>query len=166
MNTRDRFLYVLATCFGLGLLPIAPGTWGALLGVAIYAAVRLADVTLPVQTAIVGGSLLIVSVLTVALSPWSERHWKKKDPGNFVTDEVAGYLMTVLLFPVGANLPLTLLWTFVVTRGLDIVKIPPARQLEYLHGGWGILLDDLMSSIYAAGVLWGAYWVFPAAFGG
>ena len=162
----DKIKVFLITAFGLGLAPVAKGTFGTLLGVAIHVLVRLLVGNWTVQMVLLGIGLMVSSAITVALSPWAERYWKKKDPGFVVMDEVAGYLLVVLIFPLGANLPLTVLWTFLAARFFDIIKIPPARQFESLPGGWGILLDDLMSSVYAGLALHAAYWILPAAFGG
>jgi phosphatidylglycerophosphatase A len=107
----------------------------------------------------------IACVVTVVLSPWAERYWNRKDPKKYVPDEVAGFLVTVCLFRT-PDLLLTTFWAFVVTRFFDIVKVPPARQLEALPSGWGILLDDVMSSLYAALALIVAAYLFPGLFGG
>lgn len=68
-----------------------------------------------------------------------------KDPGQVVVDEGVGFLFTVSLLP-------TDIWTvivaFFVFRVLDIIKPPPARQLEALPGGWGIVVDDVVAGIY------------------
>jgi len=162
----DRTKIFLATAFGLGLAPVARGTFGTLLGVAIHVLVWLLVGDWTLQMVLLGIGLVASSAITVALSPWAERYWKKKDPGFMVMDEVAGYLLVVLIFPLRANLPLTVLWTFLAARGFDIIKIPPARQFESLPAGWGILLDDLMSSVYAGAALHVAYRIVPGAFGG
>ena len=160
---------MVGTCFGLGYAPIAPGTAGALLGVVAFVLiVLLAPAHL--QRWLIGAALLVSCYLTVVLSPWAERHWKKKDPGNYVLDEVAGFLVTVLLFRLPdpsdlTNLGLVVFWAFMVTRAIDIIKPPPARQLEALPQGWGILLDDIASSLYAAGLLHVGVWLLPAWFG-
>lgn len=163
---NDRTKIFLATAFGLGLAPFAKGTFGTLLGVAVHVLVRLLVSDFTVRMVLLGVALVLSSAVTVALSPWAERYWKKKDPGFVVMDEVAGYLLVVLIFPLGANLWLTVLWAFLASRMFDIIKIPPARQLESLTAGWGILLDDLMSSVYAGLALHGAYRIVPWAFGG
>ncbi|HSR66868.1 MAG TPA: phosphatidylglycerophosphatase A [Acidobacteriota bacterium] len=153
----------MATCFGLGLSPLAPGTAGALVGVAIFAATRLwapPEWTTPILLL----SLLAFCWLNHLLTPYAVRRWKNGDPSQFVLDEVAGYLMTVLLFRGGPDLAATLLLTFVLTRLMDVLKIPPARQFERLPGSWGIVLDDLMSSLYAVGLLWLLRWYFPSLF--
>ncbi|MCY2927883.1 MAG: phosphatidylglycerophosphatase A [Planctomycetota bacterium] len=159
---RDLCLSFVATSFGLGLLPWAPGTWGALPGVGIYLAI-VCWVPAGLQAWWIGGSLLGICAATILLTPWAERYWARKDPKCFVTDEVAGFLATVLLFRT-PNLWLTIAWAFVVTRAFDIVKIPPARQLEHLPAGWGVLLDDLASSLYAAAFLHLLRYALPAWF--
>jgi phosphatidylglycerophosphatase A len=68
-----------------------------------------------------------------------------KDPGQVVVDEGVGFLFTVALLPVGAQ---TAIVGFFVFRALDIVKPPPARQLEALPGGWGIVVDDVIAGLY------------------
>jgi len=150
-SPQDRILFLVGTCFGLGLAPVAPGTSGALLGVVIFVAIGLC-LPNPWQPWAVLVSLLLSCILTIAMSPWAERYWNTKDPKNYVLDEVAGFLMTIFLFRM-ESLWVTVLLVFPVTRAFDIVKIPPARQLEYLSRGWGILADDLWSSLYAAGTL-------------
>jgi phosphatidylglycerophosphatase A len=59
---------------------------------------------------------------------------------------------------------LTTLWAFPVTRIIDILKIPPARRLEHLPRGWGVLADDLLGSIYAALLLHAASWLWPTLY--
>tara|TARA_B100000029_G_scaffold449584_1_gene472927 strand:+ start:299 stop:706 length:408 start_codon:yes stop_codon:yes gene_type:complete len=68
-----------------------------------------------------------------------------KDPGQVVVDEGVGFLFTVALLPTDAW---TLIVGFFIFRALDIVKPPPARQLESLPGGWGIVVDDVIAGIY------------------
>lgn len=160
---KEQSLVVVATSFGLGYAPVAPGTFGALPGVAIFLGIVLWTPAW-LHTWLILAALAVVCWATLALSPWAERYWKKKDPGTFVTDEVAGFLATVAIFRRGDLLLLTL-WAFVITRIFDIIKIPPARQFERIHGGWGILLDDLVSSVYAAGLLYALAAFFPEAIG-
>ena len=68
-----------------------------------------------------------------------------KDPGRVVVDEGVGFLFTVALLPTDAW---TVIIAFFVFRVLDIIKPPPARQLEALPGGWGIVVDDVIAGIY------------------
>jgi len=159
---RDRILAIAGTAFGLGYAPVAPGTAGTLGGVAIFVLVVL---TAPAafHTWLLALMLLAVCVLTIGLGPWAERYWHKKDPRAFVLDEVAGFLLAVLLFRV-PNILLTVAWVFVCSRVLDVVKPPPARQLERLPGGWGVLADDLCASLYAAVLLHILAAFFPVLF--
>jgi phosphatidylglycerophosphatase A len=153
-NPKSEFLRpIIATCFGLGNSPIMPGTCGALLGPAIYIPLALLVKTEPQQTILIAIALLAWSWITVALGGWAETYYQKKDSQAFVTDEVAGFLLTVFLFHDTSNPILTTVWAFPVTRIIDIIKIPPAKQLEKLPRGWGVLADDLLGSIYAAAVL-------------
>ena len=139
----------LVSAGGLGYLPIAPGTWGSLAGVAIF---LLAGLTAwPLMTALIClAGVLIFSVLNVVLGPWACSHYGAKDPSPVVIDEVAGYLVAVLFLPIdGANLYYSAACAFFAFRIFDIIKPPPARRLERLRAGWGILADDLMAGLYA-----------------
>jgi phosphatidylglycerophosphatase A len=100
-------------------------------------------------------------VVVVAAGIWSasiaERHFGRTDPGEVVIDEVAGMLVTLFLNPVG--------WVgavvgFLLFRAGDIVKPFPARRLERLHGGFGIMADDVMAGIYANLALRLCIWSF------
>jgi phosphatidylglycerophosphatase A len=152
LNT-ERLRPLIASCFGLGYSPIMPGTCGALLGPAIYIPLALAVPSEPLQFTLIGVVLLIWCWITVALGGWAETYYQRKDSQKFVTDEVAGFLLTVLLFHLPSQPVLTTLWAFPVTRIIDILKVPPARRLEKLPRGWGVLADDLLGSVYAAAAL-------------
>jgi phosphatidylglycerophosphatase A len=149
----ERLRPLIASCFGLGYSPIMPGTCGALVGPAIYIPLGIAAPIEPLQTALIAAALLIWCAITIGLGGWAETYYQRKDSQTFVTDEVAGFLLTVLLFHDAARPVMTTLWAFPVTRTIDILKIPPARRLEKLPRGWGVLADDLMGSIYAAAAL-------------
>ena len=75
-----------------------------------------------------------------------ERESGREDPGQVVIDEVAGQWITLIYSRVNLN---HLLAGFLFFRLLDIVKPWPARQLESLPGGWGIMLDDVAAGMYA-----------------
>ena len=155
---------LVASCFGLGYSPIMPGTCGALLGPAIYIPLGLAVTSEPLLSVGIAAALLVWCWITVALGDWAEVYYQRKDSQVFVTDEVAGFLFTVLLFHLPGQPVLTTLWAFPVTRIIDIVKIPPARRLEKLPSGWGVLADDLLGSVYAAAVLHAIRLALPAWF--
>jgi phosphatidylglycerophosphatase A len=158
---RELLRPLIASCFGLGYSPIMPGTCGALLGPLFYIPLAWAAAQEPLQSALIAAALLLWCWITVALGRWSETYYQRKDSQIFVTDEVAGFLLTVLLFHLPDQPVLTTLWAFPVTRIIDIVKVPPAKQLEKLPAGWGVLADDLLGSLYAAGALWLLWWLMP-----
>jgi len=157
-RSGDSVRAAMATGLGLGLLPVAPASWGTLLGVGIHAGLAL---TVPPSWRI--GALLAALVavcgLHYALTPWAQAYWRSTDPKRFVLDEVAGYLMVPILFP-GGILWQVALWGFLVFRVLDVVKPPPARQIDRnTKGATGILLDDLVSGGYTALVLYAGRWM-------
>ncbi|MDQ3168999.1 MAG: phosphatidylglycerophosphatase A, partial [Acidobacteriota bacterium] len=89
----------------------------------------------------------------------AERYFGGIDPGPVVIDEVMGMLITLMFVPVswaGALLG------FLVFRVLDVVKPWPARQMENLHGGVGVMADDAMAAVYGNIVMWIAVWYGPA----
>ncbi len=147
-SAGDFLRLATVTVFGFGLSRIAPGTIGTLPAVAVYV---LIAIVFPGtwKAPLIGVVFLLSCVLSVALGKWAEKKWDQKDPRPFVIDEFAGFFMTVLLFQ-AQDLFLTVLWAFGMTRFFDIVKPPPARQVERLSAGWGMLLDDLAASMYAA----------------
>ena len=76
----------------------------------------------------------------------AERYFGGIDPGPIVLDEVVGMLITLAFIPVGLSGALT---GFVLFRIFDVIKPFPARRLEALHGGLGVMADDAMAAIYA-----------------
>jgi len=164
----DNVALAVATC-GVGLIPLAPGTWGAGVGVLLYLAVARASeavfdesvrrgLDLSPQTfpAFLTTALLlaifVVSVAGVWAGTRAERLLGKKDPGAVVVDEVAGQLVSFLFLPWRAGAWAVFL-AFVAFRVLDIWKPYPIRRLEGLGGGLGIMADDLLAGFYAAAVM-------------
>jgi len=130
----------LATCGFVGHVPVAPGTAGSLVGVALFYALRAFDAPFAEVAAI-----LILFAAGVWAAGVAERHWQRTDPGPVVIDEVVGMLITLCW------LPLTGLGVFVgflVFRVLDVWKPWPAARFESLHGGLGVMADDAMSGVY------------------
>lgn len=143
---------MLATGFGLGLVPYAPGTAAALLGVALDVAVTL---WAPAgwQRPLLLGALLVVCVGNHWLTPFAVRRWDKPDPKQFVLDEIAGYLLVAALFRLPPH-AVRIVAGFVLVRALDVVKVPPARYVDrHMHSATGILLDDLIAGLYAVALL-------------
>lgn len=157
---RDYFSVVVGSAGGLGLSPIAPGTCGATLGIVLHVLVVL---FLPAtrQSVALVVAFLLVCLGTSLLTPWAEAYWHDRDPKHFVLDEVAGYLLVPILFRHG-QLWQIVVWGFLLFRLCDIMKIPPAKQIDRdMHGAWGILLDDLVSAGYAVVALYGLMWLGP-----
>ena len=77
----------------------------------------------------------------------------KKDPAQVVIDEVAGQLVTFMFVPASFLHPLMILTGFVLFRAFDIIKPYPIRRVESLHGGLGIVGDDIVAGLYAGAVL-------------
>jgi phosphatidylglycerophosphatase A len=144
-----RFALVLASAFGVGYIPFAPGTFGSAVGLLVW--------WLLPQTAVAQG-LAIVAVF--ALGAWcggvAERHFGRTDPRQVVVDEVMGMLITLFMNPVG--------WPgafagFLLFRLFDVIKPYPSNRLERLHGGIGVMADDGMAAIYANVALRASLWL-------
>jgi phosphatidylglycerophosphatase A len=142
---------LLATGFGAGYGPIAPGTWGSLPGLAFaWGLERLAG-----HWAVLAGAAFFAAAGVWAAGR-AEALLGEKDPGRVVVDEIAGQMVGLLFLRPTARL---LLLAFVLFRILDVVKPWPARRLEELPGGSGIMADDLMAGLYANLILHGlALW--------
>ena len=149
-----RLSRLLLSCFGLGELPVMPGTWGTA-GAAAVAALLLAFVPAVGDRwlEVCAAWVVAASLLTVLLTPDVEKSTGGKDPQVVVMDEVAGYWTTLALVPSPDYTHLVA--AFFVFRFFDVVKVWPGRALENLPHGWGVLLDDLMAGAYGAVVLWG-----------
>ncbi len=145
-----------------GLVPITPATWGSLLASAIYVVAALAAPALGIPRARVELFALlgavVATVLSVRLGDWAVAHFGRKDPKPFVLDEFAGQWIA-LLGAAGTHAhPAALLAhvgiQFLLFRIIDVIKPPPARQLERLRAGWGIVADDVVSGIYTNALGW------------
>ncbi len=149
---------LLASCFGLGWLPLAPGTWGSLPPAIIFAlmchfgaSVMLVAVVMAVLA--LAGSIVCVKCASAVIAATGQ-----SDPRQLVADEFAGQAVTFLAIPfIPMNNPfsnsqiwITVLLGFILFRFFDILKPWPIRKLEKLPGGRGILADDLLAGLYAA----------------
>ncbi len=140
----------IVTFFGTGLSPVAPGTAGSLATAAALFAVARCDPDYWIWQAVLLAGVLCASALMVALGPWAIAYFGREDPQPVVIDEVAGVCLTTLLLPLrGPHAIVTVAAAFAAFRLFDVTKPPPARQLEHLPAGWGILCDDLAAAVYA-----------------
>lgn len=132
---------LLATGFGLGYSPVASGTTGALLGVPIVWA--LSTLSLSWQ---IGVAVALV-VIAIPVCDVGEGIFGKKDDGHIVADEYMTFPLCLLGIPWMQH-PWLLGVAFVLSRLMDIIKPPPARQSQELTGGLGIVTDDALSNLY------------------
>jgi phosphatidylglycerophosphatase A len=178
-GVRDYVALGVATC-GVGFIPLAPGTWGSLVGVGVYVLFNgvassllihnpgwLVDMNHGevfqnlatgyirasfVRTSALLGIIAAVTYLGIWAATRTEKVTGRKDPGIVVVDEVAGQLITFLFLPWDSPA-----WVFavgfVLFRVFDIWKPYPIRRLESLESGLGIMADDVLAGIYAAASL-------------
>jgi phosphatidylglycerophosphatase A len=149
-----RFGVFLATCAHVGYAPFAPGTFGSLVGLVIYYAIRRQQ-----STTFELGAITVVVLIGLWSATEAEHHFGGIDPGPVVIDEVIGMLITLALHPVNV---LGAIIGFFIFRLLDIVKPWPARRLELLPGGFGVVLDDMMAGLYSNLLVWLLVWLLPA----
>jgi len=140
-----RLALAVGTVGGAGFFPIAPGTVGSAIGVAVY----LLTARWPAAWQI--GLLAAISLVGTWGATGTARALGREDPGPVIVDEVAGQLLTLLLTGVGV---VGAIAGFFIFRILDIVKPWPARNFEALHGGVGIMADDLMAGLYGNILMW------------
>ena len=151
----------LATWFGAGFLPVAPGTWGSLIAVPfVEEAFRLAGIA---------GVVSFAAVVTVAGIPAAGRVAKLRgegDPSEIVIDEVAGQAISLLpVYALARAASPLLFWSlvagsFVLFRIVDVVKPGLIRKAESLPGGLGVMADDLLGGLLVAVVVAAALLAF------
>jgi phosphatidylglycerophosphatase A len=147
---KTGWAWVVGTFFGAGLMRPGPGTYGSCAAVALwYGAIHLWHPSFGAQ---IWGTVLAAVVATAIGIPAASivaRESGREDPGHVVIDEVAGQLIALIAMPADWQHAVIGLLLF---RAFDITKPPPVRQLEKLHGGAGIMLDDVAAGVLALGV--------------
>ena len=147
---RTLWAWAIATFFGAGLGKPGPGTWGSVAAVLLWA--LFAWTVHPSPTAIflaLIAGILISIVLGIPAATIAARESGRHDPGFVVIDEVAGQWIALLGSPADWKHALIALFLF---RLFDITKPFPARRLERLPAGWGIVFDDVAAGLYAWGI--------------
>jgi len=143
----DRLVLALATGFGAGYVPYAPGTVGSLWGVLMMWGWQRAGLLGWWNGALLAGLLLI----GVPLCERAARILAVNDPGAVVFDEIAAFPVVFAVVPLS---PVSAAAGFVWFRLFDILKPWPIRWFDRLPGGWGIMADDLAAGLAAAIALW------------
>jgi phosphatidylglycerophosphatase A len=143
-----KLAVLLANGFGLGLSPFASGTVGTLLALPIvWWFCQLLEspggmVGILVQCAVA----IALCLVAIPICSAAEKHYGTKDDGRIVADEYLTFPICMIGLPWN---PWVLLIAFLSCRFFDILKPPPARQLERIPGGTGIVADDVMASFYS-----------------
>ena len=146
MPTRgilDRLAVLIATVFGVGYAPLAPGTVASVVTVIFLGLAPFSR-----------AGLVIFLVLVVVVGTWAahvaERVIGGKDPGAIVIDEVAGMTLSVVAFPLT---PEVLAVGLALFRVFDVLKPSPARESQRIKGGIGVMIDDLIAGLYALAII-------------
>ncbi len=136
---------LLATFFGLGYLPFAPGTFGTLGGVFVYWLEGGSQLSIKIAI------FLFISLIGIPIARKADESWGTHDNSRIVIDEVAGYLLGVILIPFSLRSALA---GFILFRFFDVLKIFPANIVDKrVGGGTGVMVDDLVSGVYTLVVM-------------
>jgi phosphatidylglycerophosphatase A len=141
---KDKIIKILATGFGAGLSPVAPGTAGTLVGVLIC--LLCYPLAWPFRFLFV----FVISAVSIYVSRRAETLYGKTDDQRIVIDEIVGFQVAML--PVAIT-GLHLCLAFVLFRIFDIWKPFPLGRLQNFPGGWGVVADDLGAGVYAGVIL-------------
>ena len=165
----ERIRALLVTSFGLGFMRPAPGTWGSIPPALIAWIMLLRGDSPTLIWTIVLAVGAAAGLACATLGGWAEKRFGRKDPSQIVSDETCGQSLSLVFWPVSWcascrvdnwsdwlhngnfwRATLSVGGAFIAFRLADIIKPPPARQLEKLPGGIGVLLDDVAAGLYVA----------------
>lgn len=139
-------VHFLAIGLGSGAAKRAPGTWGTVMAVLLY----LPMTFLPLWA--YGVMLLATTVLGIYLCDKTSRDWGVHDHSGIVWDEFVGYWITMFALPPTL---FNIVVGFALFRCFDIAKPWPISWVDkHVHGGWGIMLDDILAGVFACVLLW------------
>lgn len=139
MKQINWFEKIIGSAFFTGYIPIASGTFGSLVGVLFYFIPGFENLF------IILPAIIILFVYGVFVATKFEKVYGK-DPSQCTVDEIVGTWIALIAIPKTILLTLT---SFLIWRALDIIKPFPARDSEKLNGGWGIMIDDVISGFYS-----------------
>lgn len=147
----DKAFLFIATGFGSGWLPKAPGTWGSLVGVLLWLGLHR------LTPASYAAALAVLFVVGTVAAGATEKILDQGDPGSVVIDEIIGQLIALAFIPA---YPLTIAAGFALFRFFDILKPFPVGWLDrHIHGGLGIMLDDVAAGVCACLCLHAVLWL-------
>ena len=141
----DPWIRRLASAFGMGRFPFAPGTFASLAGIP-YALLLVPVPTWWARAAIIA----VIALLAVPICTRAEKIIGETDPHEIVLDEIVAFPIAVFGLP-----PDVVSWgiAFVLFRAMDVVKPFPADRSQRLPGGWGVVVDDLWAGFYTAAAM-------------
>jgi len=150
---KGKIFKFIGSAFGLGFLPLVPGTWGTLLGIPLAIVLDRWGL-LPYM----GVTLLLIG-FSILMAELCAPYWEEIDNPHFVLDEVAGYLVTVVMLPLNTRV---IVAGFIIFRILDMWKPGPIRVLERrVPGGLGVTIDDVAAGIIGSLILQAVYRYTP-----
>jgi phosphatidylglycerophosphatase A len=166
-NLINNFSNILATSFGIGLIPFAPGTIATLFAGLIWFSIPNEifynsfnrEIYYPAYFYLSGIALLMF-LIGVLLTKNAEKKYGH-DHGCIVFDELFGYLISVLFLPKTLQVAI---YAFVLFRVFDITKLYPIKQIQKLPHGWGIMTDDFLAGIYTNVIIQILNLVYPNFF--
>ncbi len=162
---KDKFHTAIATGFWVGKIPFAPGTFGSLLAVAMWVGFNHLFIKFESTPLFIGafwiGLFLILTIIGIFSAEAYAKQINKEDPGEIVIDEICGQLLAFLNASIVMNVTndyLLIFLTFIFFRLFDITK-PFVIGLadKNIKGGFGIMLDDLISGVAAAVLVYAVY---------
>ena len=155
MAKRTPWAWVSGSFFGIGLMGKGGGTVASIVTLALWWALAESKITFAALTIATAAFAVFTTLLGIPASTIVERECGKQDPSEVVLDEVAGQAIALIAVPVNWKYAIASLILF---RAFDIFKPPPVRQLERLHGGTGIMMDDVAAGIMALILVHAARW--------
>ena len=141
----------IAIVGGLGYFPVGPGSAGAAAGAALVVALGSLPLAGPWLSALVGAATAVILAAGVHCATAAELYFGRKDPGPVVVDEVVGQMIALMASPRPGVKGLAS--AYLLFRAFDVIKPFPARRLEQLPGGWGIMLDDVAAGLWTLTIL-------------
>lgn len=155
MKIREFFF----TAFYSGYSPVAPGTAGTLVAMALYILENIifsdtGQMVLHITNLVV---LILLLYPSIKLGDAAEKIYQSKDPQQVVLDEVLGYWTGILFIPFCFSYAVM---AFIIFRIFDIIKPFPASSLESLSGGLGIMIDDIIAGLYTLVIMHAAVYLF------